>query len=285
MMGGSLGLALRSKAAGVRVSAQARRAEIRSLALSIGAADEVHEDPAAAVADADVVVLCTPILSMTDLVRRCRSALKAGCLVTDVGSTKSSLVKAIREILEGTGAWFVGSHPIAGSEQQGLDAARTDLYEGAVTVVTPAGDEPEEVLNGVQCFWERVGSVVHCMSPEEHDRIMARTSHLPHIVAAILSAAVGREGDLASTGSFCGPGFRDTTRVAEGSPAVWHDILRSNARHVSAELKAYQAELEKLSGMMEKGDFEAVQKFLVESRERRRSLLAGRQVAEQEGEA
>ena len=138
MMGGSLGLALRSKGAGVRVSAQARRAEIRSLALSIGAADEVHEDPAAAVADADVVVLCTPILSMTDLVRRCRSALRAGALVTDVGSTKSSLVKAIREILEGTGAWFVGSHPIAGSEQQGLDAARTDRYEGAVTVVTPA---------------------------------------------------------------------------------------------------------------------------------------------------
>ena len=285
LMGGSLGLALRSKGAGVRVSAQARRAEIRSLALSIGAADEVHEDPAAAVADADVVVLCTPILSMTDLVRRCRSALRAGALVTDVGSTKSSLVKAIREILEGTGAWFVGSHPIAGSEQQGLDAARTDLYEGAVTVVTPAGDEPAEVLAGVQRFWERVGSAVHFMSPEEHDRIMARTSHLPHIVAALLSAAVGRDGDLASIGSFCGPGFRDTTRVAEGSPAVWHDILRSNARHVSEELKAYQAELDNLRGMMEKGDFEAVQKLLVESRERRRSLLAGRQAAEQQGEA
>lgn len=285
LMGGSLGLALRSKGAGVRVVAYARREESRAMALSIGAADEVYEEPERAVADADVVVFCVPILSMVALVNRCRAVLKPGCLVTDVGSTKSTLVKTIRKALEGTPACFIGSHPIAGSEQQGLDAARTDLYEGAVTVVTPMGDEPAEALADLHQLWEKVGSEIRSMLPEEHDRVMARTSHLPHVVAALLASTVGREGDLLKTGSFCGPGFRDTTRVSEGSPAVWHDILRSNARHVADELRAYQAKLEKLSVMMDKGDFEAVLKFLEESRERRRSLLAGRQAEEQRGDS
>ena len=285
LMGGSLGLALRSKGAGVRVVAYARRAEIRSLALSIGAADEVYEEPERAVEDADMVVFCVPILSIVGLVERCRAALKRGCVVTDVGSTKSTLVKAIRECLAGTPACFIGSHPVAGSEQQGLDAARTDLYEGAVTVVTPEGDEPAGALDELRRFWEKVGSVVHEMSPEEHDRIMARTSHLPHVMAAVLASTVGRDGDMLKTGSFCGPGFRDTTRVSEGSPAVWHDILRSNAKHVADEIRAYQAELEKLSRMMDKGDFEGVRKFLGESRDRRRSLLAGRQAEEQRGDS
>ena len=284
-MGGSLGLALkRGKSAPVAVHGYARRPETRKLALELNVADRVFDDPAKAVQDADVVVLCVPILAIPDLVAKCRGALKPGCLVTDVGSTKARLAAEIVPLLQGTGAVFVGSHPLAGSEQQGLDAARADLYEQAVVFVTPEGGEAGPAVENLGRFWENAGATVQVMKPDEHDRIAARTSHLPHVVAALLSGTVGRDGDLGQIGKCCGQGFRDATRIAEGSPEVWHDIIQSNRVCMLGELREFKAALEHVMSVVEKGDSDLLRKFLEDGRLKRKQLMQGKLGDHQRGD-
>jgi len=274
LMGGSLGLALKARGGARRVAGYARRPETRAEALRRQAVDTVHADPAEAVREAELVVLCVPVLSMPDLARTCAPGLPRGGLVTDVGSTKALLTREIGVSLRGTGAHFVGSHPIAGSEQQGLEAGRADLYEEAMVVVTATGDEPAGAVTAVRDFWTRLGARVCVMPPEEHDHIMARTSHLPHVAAALLTATVGRGGAAEQCGPFCGPGFRDSTRVAEGSPAVWSDILQSNRRFVLAELAALKDQLDEVLDIFAQGDEAALRRFLEDSRASRQALRA-----------
>jgi prephenate dehydrogenase len=285
LMGGSLGLALKSRTgASSKVCGYARRPETRKLAVKLNAMDEVFDDPAKAVEGADLVVLCVPILAIPDLVAKCKGSLKQGCLVTDVGSTKVQLAERIGPILKGTGAVFVGSHPLAGSEQQGLDAARADLYEHAVVVVAPPDGKISPNVETLRNFWETLGAAVKVMTPEEHDRIVARTSHLPHIAAALVSATVGRDGDLRQIGTYCGPGFRDTTRIAEGSPEVWHDIIQSNRGCLAGELAELKSALERVLSMVEKGNFDQLLKFLEDGRSKRKQLAQGKHGDDQRGD-
>jgi prephenate dehydrogenase len=285
LMGGSLGLALKSrKGAGNTIRGYARRAETRKLALKLHAIDEAFDDPAKAVEGADVVILCVPILTIPDLVMKCKDSLKRGCLVTDVGSTKAQLAGQIDPLLKGTGAIFVGSHPLAGSEQQGLDAARVNLYEQAVVVVTPTDGKTGSAVKSLKKFWENLGATVKVMTPDEHDRVVARTSHLPHIAAALVSATVGRDGDLRQIGMYCGPGFHDTTRIAEGSPEVWHDIVQTNREYLAGELAEFKSALERVLSMVEKGKFDHLLKFLESGRSKRKQLMQGRRGDDQRGD-
>jgi prephenate dehydrogenase len=276
LMGGSLGLALKAGRRGVTVRGYARRAETREEALRRGAVDKVFDDAGAAVEQAEFAVFCAPILAIPPLVSNCRAHLAPGCLLTDVGSTKSYLAGQIDSRLRGTTAVFIGSHPVAGSEQQGIGASRPDLYRGAVVVVTPGPEAPQVAIQAVRSFWEGVGGLVRVMDPEEHDRVMARTSHLPHLAAALLASTVGREDDPARWAELCGTGFRDTTRIAEGSPEVWHDILRTNAGHAIEELRVFASEVTQLSNLIEEGRFDSMKAFLEKARDRRRALTRGR---------
>lgn len=273
LMGGSLGLALKARGFEGRIAGYARRKETRALALRRGAVDEAFEDPGAAVARAGLVVLCVPILAIPGLAKACAGKLKPGTVVTDVGSTKERLSGLVRSALAGTNAVYVGSHPIAGSEQQGLEAARADLYEGAVVIVTDDGAGERSAVDAVQSFWQGLGGLVRVMPANEHDRTMARTSHLPHVVSSLLAAAVGREELSEDVGRFCGPGFRDTTRTAEGSPAVWRDIVESNGAALAAELDALAVELEAFRRAVREGDFDRVQEMLERGRASRRALM------------
>ena len=285
LMGGSLGLALKSRqGAHATVHGYARRPETRKLALKLNAVDAVFDDPAKAVQGADVVVLCVPILAIPDLLAKCKSSLQRGCLVTDVGSTKAQTAARIDPLLQGTGAVFVGSHPLAGSEQQGLDAARADLYEQAVVVVTPADGKTGPAVESLKRFWENLGASVQVMIPDQHDRIAARTSHLPHIVAALLSETVGRDGDLGLIGKCCGPGFRDATRIAGGSPEVWHDIVQSNRECLVGELTEFKAALERVMSMVEKGNSDPLLKFFENGRSKRKQLIQGKLGDDQRGD-
>ncbi len=269
LMGGSLGLALR--ACGVAVRGYARRDAARQQALAGGFVDTVYDSASAAVAGADLVVLCTPVLTMPALVREIRDTLKPGCIVTDVGSTKQWLDGELQAALAGSGAVYVGSHPMAGSEKVGMDASRADLYERACVMVTP-GDTLPEVDAGAELrrFWEAVGAEVTLITPEAHDRLVARTSHLPHLMAALLVEAVNRDGDWVL--GFCGPGFRDTTRIAAGSEDIWHDIVKSNATAVRDELDVLRAGIDGLCGLIDAGDFEAVRGLLADSRRKREAF-------------
>lgn len=274
LMGGSLGLALKRQE-GFRVTAYARREETRREAMEQGAADAVFDRPADAARGADLVVLCVPVMQIPAMLEACRPGLKAGAVVTDVGSTKAWLAETCAAALTGTGALFIGSHPVAGSERQGIEAARADLYDGAVTVVTPPSGALGESVAQVVGLWEAAGSRVVCMPPERHDALIARTSHLPHLAAAALALAVGRGDQGEMVALLCGPGFRDTTRIAMGSPAMWHDILRTNRVAILQELTAMRDGLDAWTRLLQQEDFEGARVLLEQGREVRKRLTDG----------
>jgi cyclohexadieny/prephenate dehydrogenase len=267
LMGSSLGLALRKRGVPVRIHAYARRPEVREAALNLGIADAVFADPAEAVKNADLVVFCVPVLTISELAKACRAGLKPGAVLTDVGSTKEELNRLMIGALEGTSVQFIGSHPICGSEQQGIEAGDADLYEGAVTVVTPPALADDVAVEKVSSLWKSAGSSVTVMDAKQHDCILAATSHLPHVVAAALALSAG------DNGLFCGSGFRDTTRIADGSPQVWSDIVRTNGPALKAALKNFRGQLDVLDALVTEGDGEKLANWFAAARKQRKELL------------
>lgn len=271
LMGGSLGLALRARGL-ARVQGYARRAETREAAVGMGAVDAASDTLAGALKGAELVVLCTPVLTMPALIHTCLGAFERGAIVTDVGSTKAELTNRLGPILAGSDVTFVGSHPMTGSEKSGIEEARATLYEGATTVVTAPRPDSTGVA-AVTSLWQGVGSRVVPLTPEEHDALVARTSHLPHLVASLLVTATAG-GDRGKFRALCGPGFRDTTRIAGGSPEMWHDIVKSNRAEILAALRDFHGELGGLIADIENGDFEAVRAQLDRGRQVREATLA-----------
>ena len=190
LLGGSLGQAARTRGLAKRVSALVRRPESVAECQALGVADEVTLDPAEAVACADLLVLCTPISDMVDLTKRILPHLKPGVVITDVGSTKQQLVAELTPLCAEGAAHFVGSHPMAGSDQTGPGAARADLFEDTVCVVTPTADTHADTLTKVNDFWSGLGSQPVVMPADTHDRLVARCSHLPHLLASALARRV-----------------------------------------------------------------------------------------------
>ena len=268
LMGSSLGLALKKRGVPVRIHAYARRAETREAALNLGVADTVFDDPAKAVKGADLVVFCVPVLTIPELAKACRAGLKPGAILTDVGSTKACLNTLMAEALKGTGAEFIGSHPICGSEQQGIEAGDADLYEDAVTVVTPSALANKASVEEVSNLWKSAGSSVTVMDAKQHDAILAATSHLPHVVAAALALSAG------DNGLFCGSGFRDTTRIADGSPQVWSDIVCTNGPALKVALKNFRENLDELAALLEEGNGEKLADWFASARDKRKELLS-----------
>lgn len=267
LMGSSLGLALKARGAAPRIHLYARRETTRNDALERGVADAVFDDPVEAVRGVECAVLCVPVCTIAPLAKACLPGLEKGTVLTDVGSTKQVVQRQMDDVLAGSPARFIGSHPICGSEQQGMDAARPDLYEGAMTVVTPQDDAPEEDVRRVSALWQSVGSTVRRMSAQEHDRVLAMTSHLPHLASAALVLSAGGDGSL------CGTGFRDTTRLAAGSPEVWRDILTTNRDAVGSALEGYIGELAALRALLNTGDGDAIESWLCAAAARRVDLL------------
>jgi len=277
LMGGSLALAAREKGVAREVCGYARRESTRVSAIEGGVVDRACATLEEAVAGAQLVVFCVPILATAPLVRRCSAHVAAGAVVTDVGSTKKQLMADLQGVLPRGSGTFVGSHPMAGSEETGLDAARSDLYEGSLVIVTPGdGDVPWGASSSVKrtcSLWEALGAKVEIMRAGLHDEAVARTSHLPHLVAALLVGSVCREG-VEGLCRFCGTGFHDTTRIAGGSEDVWHDIVRTNRGAVKAELDAFQKELAGLQQLLEIEDYEGVRQFLAQCRRKRLGCLS-----------
>lgn len=272
-MGGSIGLAAKSRRLPWEIVGYTRTPSRGRRAVKLGAVDRLCRTPAEAAAGADLVVFCAPVKAIPELARACRPALSAGQVLTDVGSTRAFLDREVPLVLRGTGAFFVGSHPVAGSEQQGIAAARADLYEDAAILITRPRGVPAAAVERVARFWRALGGRVRRMDSRLHDRILARTSHLPHMVASLLAATVGRPPARAAMGAYCGSGFADTSRVAEGSPEVWLDILETNLVHVADELRAYRKQLDRLVAMLDKGNFIGIKRVLEEGRAARRALL------------
>lgn len=272
LMGTSLALALRERCAGVRLVGYNHSPANARTALERGAVDAVAGSPAEAVAGASMVVLGAPVLANVEFADAIAGALEERAVVTDMGSTKGFFCRRTAE--KHPGMQLVGSHPVAGSEKQGGGAGRADLFAGRRTVVTPLEDTPEEAVERVEALWRAVGSVVVRMAPEEHDRLLARTSHLPHLAAAALAGTIGRNR-AKEVGAFCGTGFYDSTRVASGSVAMWRDILATNREAIETELRAFKEELDALYRDIHAGDSVSWVRFLERAHAARAALLEG----------
>jgi len=269
LLGGSLAKAIRARVPQCRVTLWVRRAEAVEEARDAGVADFVSQDLAAVVAEADMVVLCMPVEAMPEIAARVAPLISPRAVVTDVGSVKGCVVDALVPIFRKRGR-FVGSHPMAGSEQSGLSAARSDLYEGAVCIVTPhTGADPEAVAETCR-LWERVGCSISTLSPEEHDRAVGLVSHLPHLLAAALVDFVCAESP--ESVNFCGNGFRDTTRVAAGPAAMWTGIFAANRAVVVGQLDRMIGRLQAISKDLAAGNDTRIYEFLANAKEARDRL-------------
>jgi len=266
LIGGSLGLAMREKGLAGRIVGVGHRQASIDLALKMGAIDEGSLDPSAAVMGADLVVLATGIGLIMEVGRRIVPALKRDAVVTDVGSTKTDVVRALEPAMP-AGVHFVGAHPIAGSEKRGVDAATAGLFRGATTVVTPTKRTDPDAARKVAELWSAVGAHVVTLSPEEHDAILARTSHLPHVAAAALVATL-RPPDA----GFAGTGFRDATRIASGDVNIWCDIILTNREAILSALWAFSDELAAFRRAVESNDRVKLAELLSAAKQRRDSL-------------
>jgi prephenate dehydrogenase len=206
---------------------------------------------------------------MAPLARRIAPWLKRGAIVTDVGSVKAGVVRQLERITSRAGGHFIGSHPMAGAEKTGVNAAQATLFHDAVCVVTPTRDSDRNALRKVGQLWSSVGAQVLRLPPAEHDRLVARTSHLPHVLAAMLAAHVLDQSQADDSAMLCATGFRDTTRIASGSPEMWRDIVLANRANLGRELAAIGRRLESLRKLLRSGDEQAVQEFFTTAKERR----------------
>jgi prephenate dehydrogenase len=263
MIGGSIAAALRARRLASRVIGVGRSAASLAVAKRQGIVDEVATD-VTAVAAADCVVVATGVGAIPALLEQIDAVIRPGTLLTDAGSTKKSIVAAWEKRRRSRRGRFVGGHPIAGSHRRGPDAADAKLFEGRVTVVTPVAATPAADTDAVAAFWSAIGSTVFVMPPREHDRLLAMTSHAPHVVAAAVAAATPAEARRFTAG-----GWRDTTRIAAGDPDLWADILLDNAGDVAKALSRVAAVTEKVLAALESGDRRRLVSLLKRAKEDR----------------
>ena len=269
LLGGSLGLALKQRNLAKAVHGYVRRTASVNQCEKLRVVDRALRNILEAVDGADLVVLCTPIAQMHALAQEMLPALRRGAIVTDVGSVKSTVVQQLESMVATRGADFVGSHPMAGAERMGPAAARADLFVNAACAITPTSKSSPQAVKSIEELWKSVGARPVMLTPELHDEFVSRSSHLPHIVAAelanyVLSPAYPREQAL-----LCANGFRDTTRIASGSPEMWRDIALANRKNLARVLGVFIEDLQELQLALERADTKTIEEFFGTAKERR----------------
>ncbi|MCO6457610.1 MAG: prephenate dehydrogenase/arogenate dehydrogenase family protein [Pirellulaceae bacterium] len=271
LIGASIGLALRRARPACQVVGVSRRQSSLQTALRRGAVTEVTLDLAAGVRHASLIVVCTPVGLVAGQVREVAGHCTRQALITDAGSTKQRIVTELPGCFRGpdggAGPVFIGSHPLAGSEKSGAEAAREDLFDERLVVITPTPEHAEPDVRRLTDFWQTLGARVRVMEPAEHDAVLARTSHAPHVIAAALAAATD-ERDLPLTAG----GWRDTTRIAAGDPEMWLQILCDNRDHVLKSLGEFGKKLSAFQQALSNGDQARLRELLETGKTRRDAL-------------
>lgn len=267
LLGGSVALAAKQRGLAEKVIGIGRNSERLKAAVDAGVIDEFLIDLPADNAEWTTVVVGTPVDRVAADVLRIAAVSRPGTLITDVGSVKGSICGAVAREGLSDGISFVGAHPLAGSEKTGFEFSRGNLFDGRVTVVTRQFETDQAAAMLVRRFWEQLGSQVIEMSPEAHDAALATTSHLPHVVASALTAALPDQFRQLAAG-----GFRDTTRIAAGDPDLWVAILLENAAAVTASMTAFSEPFRKFQEAIENGDADELKKLLQLAKRNRDAL-------------
>jgi prephenate dehydrogenase len=266
LIGGSIGLGARRRGLAERVIGVGRQKKSLEKALAVGAIDEVSLDINAAVSKAEVAVFCTPVDYIAKQILAAGPHCPPGTLLTDAGSTKGAIVAAVDCNLP-SNLHFVGSHPLAGSEKRGPEFADADLFQDRLTVLTPTQRTPTSALERTQSFWQALGSRTKVMSPEEHDRALAQTSHLPHLAAAALAGLLPPSlNELTATG------FRDVTRIAAGDPELWSAIFLQNRKALLEALGKMYDRLTQFKEGIKTSNRGLLDKLLAEAKRKRDAL-------------
>jgi len=251
LLGGSVAKAARAGGLARRIVGVGRDIARLQPAIDDGSLDVATIELETGVREADFILLAAPVLAIEGLLERMWRAAPDGTVITDVGSTKRNIVRAAERLAARRPLAFVGSHPLAGSEQSGYGVARADLFRGATVVVTPTEGTELGALKRVTEFWEALGARVSSLDPEAHDRTVAAISHLPHLIACALVDGAGRVEPAAL--ELAARGFRDTTRIAAGDPDVWTEIFLANRDALSASVGAFRAALDDLQRAIDAG--------------------------------
>jgi prephenate dehydrogenase len=262
---GQLGasLALRLKELGCReVLAVSRREDSLRAAVERNLIDAGSTEPGDVLPVVDLVFLCLPLSPTIDFVREHRAHFRFGGLVTDVGSVKGSIVRAVRPLLVEHGTWFIGSHPMAGSEKSGMECGRADLYRNATVFITPTPDDEPDAIDLLATFWREIGAIPVELDADRHDLACAHSSHGAHLIAAAMVRSVLGQGDVDANRSACASGFRDVSRIASSNVGMWTDICRHNRVAIKAALTHFGDELKTISDALEREDYETAATFL-----------------------
>jgi prephenate dehydrogenase len=267
LLGGSIALAVSRCFPGIKTVGYSHRPATRRKARQLAVADEIVDDICRAVSCAELVIVASPVCTFEGIFSRIAPALPAGCIVTDVGSTKVLPHRWAAKILQSS-VRYVGSHPIAGSEQRGVEFARDDLFDRALCILTTTQKTDRMAVRTLKNFWSRLGCTVKLMNPAVHDRVFADISHLPHIVAASLINA-----NTSETLKYAGKGFIDASRIASGPANIWADILVTNAENSVRSIDKITAELSKMRKAIKAGDKKRIEKLLSRARLKRARLM------------
>ena len=269
LIGGSLARALRAAEFCGEVVGCGRNRRNLERALELGVVDRFEQDVARAVEGADMVFVAVPLGAMRGVLEQARPGLSAGAVVTDAGSTKRSVIEDARVALEGAPARFVPGHPIAGTENSGVEASFATLYRGRRTILTPTPQTDPDALARVRAMWEVVGAEVIEMDPQHPDEVLAATSHLPHLLAYTLVDVLGGMEERVEIFRYAAGGFRDFTRIASSDPQMWHDICLANHDAIVAVLERFSDELRDCTDAVRAGDGQRIHDLFVRAKARR----------------
>ncbi len=283
LIGSSIARAVRSHKLAGKISGCDISAEARAQATALGLVDAMHEDPAEAVADADLIVICAPVGAHGALAEQFGAAVKRGAIVTDVGSVKGTVAPAMAPHLA-DGVHLIPGHPVAGTENSGPEAGFAELFLDRWCILTPPPDADADTVQLLQRFWETMGSRVEIMTAEHHDKVLAITSHLPHLIAyTIVATADDLEGQFKQEAGdnvsksevikFSAGGFRDFTRIAASDPVMWRDVFLANKGAVLEMLGRFSEDLTALQRAIRWGDGEELEKLFTRTRDIRRGIV------------
>jgi cyclohexadieny/prephenate dehydrogenase len=278
LIGSSLARVLRRDRLAGEIVACARRAETRAKALELAIVDRAVEDAAEAVRGADLVVIATPLSAYADIAARIGAALRPGAIVTDVGSVKQAVIRDLKPALP-SHVHFIPGHPVAGTEHSGPEAGFAELFRDRWCILTPLPDTDAGALARLTALWEQAGMRVVTMDAEHHDRVLAMTSHLPHVIAyTIVGTATDLEDSLKSEViKFSAGGFRDFTRIAGSDPVMWRDIFLNNREAVLEMLQRFSEDLTALQRAIRWGEGDKLEELFTRTRAIRRSIIEAKQ--------